>query len=304
MLRTKTTPWLKQITYITYSSDKIFFSQEACTSLNIITNNFPMIGDTMSDSVNAASVYRNHATPLPDCDCPRRQLQPPLPKAMPHPATSTNRASLQQYILEYYHSSTFNACKHQPIPMMEGPPLRLMISTDAKPIAHHTPVPVPVHLQEEVKAGLDRDVRLGLLELVPIEEPVTWCHRMVVCAKKNGKLRCTVHLQAQNVNASRDTHHTQSPFHQARSVSPGILKTVCNAWNGYNSVPLHQDDRHLTTLITPWGRYRYCTAPQGYIASGDGYSRRFDKIASDFPNKTKCIDDTLFWADSLEESFY
>ena len=57
---------------ITYSSDKIFLSREPCSSLKMITTKFPMIGNTMSDSVNAASVY-----PLPDCDCPRRQLPTP-----------------------------------------------------------------------------------------------------------------------------------------------------------------------------------------------------------------------------------
>ena len=36
----------------------------------------------------------------------------------------------------------------------------------------------------------------------------------------------------------------------------------------------------------------------------DGYSRRFDEIASDFPDKTKCIDDTLLWATDLEASFH
>ena len=64
------------------------------------------------------------------------------------------------------------------------------------------------------------------------------------------------------------------------------------------------EDRHLTTFITPWGRYRHKTAPQGYIASGDGYTQRYDEIVSDIPNKTKCVDDTLLWADSLEESFF
>ncbi len=77
-----------------------------------------------------------------------------------------------------------------------------------------------------------------------------------------------------------------------------------DAWNGYHSVPIREEDRHLTTFITPWGRYRYKTAPQGYIASGDGYTRRYDEIVSDIPNKTKCVDDVLFWADSLEESFF
>ena len=51
--------------------------------------------------------------------------------------------------------------------MMQGPPLRLMVDHDAAPVAHHTPVPVPVRWQEEVKAGLDRDVRLGVIEPVP-----------------------------------------------------------------------------------------------------------------------------------------
>ena len=188
--------------------------------------------------------------------------------------------------------------------MMEGPPLRLMIDPQAKPVAFHTPVPVPLHWQEDVKAGLDQDTRLGVIEPVPIGDPVTWCHRMVVCPKKNGKPRRTVHFQPLNTHATREAHHTQSPFHQARMVPHNKKKTVFDCWNGYHSVPLHPDDRHLTTFITPWGRFRYNTAPQGYIASGDGYSRRFDEIVSHILNKTKCVDDSLLWADNHTESFF
>ena len=46
------------------------------------------------------------------------------------------------------------------------------------------------------------------------------------------------------------------------------------------------------------------TAPQGYIPSGDGYTRRYDNIISSIPNKTKCVDDTLLWSDTIEESFF
>ena len=182
--------------------------------------------------------------------------------------------------------------------------MKLMVDTNATPVAHHTPVPVPLHWQDEVKSGLDQDVCLGVIEPVPIGEPVTWCHRMVVCAKKNGTPRRTVDFQALNTHAVRETHHTQSPFHQARSVPHGMKKTVFDAWNGYHSVPIIEEDRHLTTFITPWCRYRYRTAPQGYIASGDGYTRRFDEIVSDIPKKTKCVDDALLWGDNIEESFF
>ena len=169
---------------------------------------------------------------------------------------------------------------------------------------YDTPIPVPLHWQSDVQTGLDHGVSLGVLEPVPVGEPVTWCHRMVICAKKNGKPRQTVDFQALNLHAKRETHHTHSPFHQASSIPGGTKTTVFDCWNGYHSVPLHPDDHHLTTFITPWGRYRYKTTPQGYIASGDGYSRRFAEIVSHIPNKTKCIDDTLLWADNLTESFF
>ena len=67
--------------------------------------------------------------------------------------------------------------------------MRLMNDPHAMPTAYHSPIPMPLHWQDEVKAGLDRDVRLNVLEPVPIREPVTWCHRMVICAKKNGLQR-------------------------------------------------------------------------------------------------------------------
>ena len=187
---------------------------------------------------------------------------------------------------------------------MNSPPMRLIIDPNATPTAHHSPIPVPLHWQDAVKAGLDRDVRLGVLKPVPIGEPVTWCHHMVICAKKDGTPRRTIDFQPLNLHATRETHHTQRPFHQARSIPSGKKKTIFDAWNEYHSVPLHPDDRHYTTFLTPWGRYRYCTAPQGYIASGDGYTRRYDELTASIPNKTKCINDTLLWSDTIEESFF
>ena len=127
---------------------------------------------------------------------------------------------------------------------------------------------------------------------------------MVVIPKKDGKPRRTVDFQPLNAHATRETHHTMSPFHQARSIPPNTKKTVLDAWNGYHSVPLHDDDRHLTTFITPWGRYRYRVAPQGYIASGDGYIHRYDEIIAEFPQKTKCVDDTLLWEFSTQKSVW
>ena len=83
-------------------------------------------------------------------------------------------------------------------------------------------------------------------------------------------------------------------------VPANTRKTTFDAWNGYHSIALDPKDRHLTTFITPWGRYRYCVCPQGYIASEEAYTRRFDEIVSDIKNKPKVIDDTIMWSGSIQ----
>jgi len=100
------------------------------------------------------------------------------------------------------------------------PPLSLKNDFNAAPKSCHTPITIPVHWQEEVKAGLYRDVCLGLLEKISLGTPITWCHRMVICNKKNGSLRRTIIFQPLNQHATRETHHCSSPFHQARAIPP------------------------------------------------------------------------------------
>ena len=90
----------------------------------------------------------------------------------------------------------------------------------------------------------------------------------------------------------------------ARRIPRNTYKTVTDAWNGYHSVPLREEDRHLTTFLTPFGKYRYRRAPQGFVSSGDGYNRRFAAIISDFERKERCVDDTLHYDTDLEAHWW
>ena len=298
----------KQMTYITNCSDTFFLSRGACVDLGIISDRFPTIGEAFIETVDTSaiiSVTPNTGTKpnvTAPCGCPKRTRPPPPPQP-PVPTTDSNRLQLEKFLLNYYASSTFNTCPHQPLPHMTGPPMKLMVDPKATPVAHTKAIPVPLHFNDAVKEDLDRDVRLGVVEPVPPNTATKWCHRMVVCAKKDSTPRRTVDFQALNKHACRETHHTPSPFHLARSVPHNMKKTICDAWNGYHSVRQEESDRHITTFITPWGRYQYKVAPQGYIASGDGYTRRYDAIITDIKDKVKCVDDTLLWANDIEQSF-
>ena len=168
-----------------------------------------------------------------------------------------NNVKMRDWLLEEFGSSTFNTCPHRPLPCMSGPPVEMHIKDNVTPKAVHKAVPVPVHWQEQVLADLRRDEKLGVIEKVPYGEPVTWCHRMVVTRKHDGSPRRTVDLSPLNKHCERETFCSESPFHLARKVPQATWKTVTDAWNGYHSVPLRMSDRHLTTFITPFGRWRY-----------------------------------------------
>ena len=77
---------------------------------------------------------------------------------------------------------------------MHGPPVKIHIQDGVKPIASHTPIPIPLHWHKKVKAGLDRDEAIGMIEEVLAGTPTMWCHRMVCVPKKDLSPRRTVNF--------------------------------------------------------------------------------------------------------------
>ena len=132
----------RQMTYITDTSDKLFLSREACSALGIINDTFPTVGSEFNQHTHITSAL--HEQPKV-CDCPKRTSPPPPPTSLPCPATDENLPRLRDFLLDHYKSSTFNTCEHQPLPLMDVPPMKLMVDPDAEPVAHHTPIPVPIH---------------------------------------------------------------------------------------------------------------------------------------------------------------
>ena len=117
---------------------------------------------------------------------------------------------------------------------------------------------------------------------------------MVLTRKHNGVPRRTVDMQALNKASVRTTYHTEPPFRQAMSVPQHMYKTTCDAWEGYHSVAIAESDSHLTTFITPWGRY---------MASGDAYTHRFNLITKGIDNVMRVTDDSLFYEKDIATAF-
>ena len=300
------------VVYISPDARSFFLSREAMVQLGIVSQDFPQLGAALNELPSCHAIGTAEVpdvvpnSKFAECGCLRRETPLDKPDSLPFPCLPENKSKMKNWLLNRYASSTFNKCPHQLLPTMEGPPIQIHIDPNVKPIALRKPAPVPLHRQDRVEHELYQDVELGVLERVPHGEPTDWCFRMVVTRKDDGGPRRTVDLSPLNKFCEREAHASRSPFNLARSVPTGSVKTVFDAWNGYHSVPIREEDRRLTTFTTPWGLFRYKRAPQGFLSSGDGYNRRFDDIASHITRMERCVDDSLLHdqRDELEEHWW
>ena len=252
--------------YITPDTERFYLSRSALIQLGVISKDFPRVGSVLE----SCPVEDNRA----ECGCLRRELPPSRPDVLPFKCCPENNEKMKAWLQRRYQSSTFNDCPHQKLNSITGPELQFYLKPGAKFSIAHNPSSIPLHLQEAVKELLDKYVALGVLEKVPYGEPSRCCHRLVVTQKPNGSPRLTVDMSSLNNHCMRETHHVKPPFQQAKAIPRNTWKSVTDARDGYHSVPLRLEDRYLTTFITPWGRFRYCVAPQGSSVSGDAYARR------------------------------
>ena len=300
-----------QIFYVADNVSRIYLSLSCLKSLGVLPPDFPRVAlaeDTLEVAAAEVRKCSNDGVVLQGqqaCKCPQRALPPSTPPSLPCPATPENLPELKQYLLDRYAPSTFNCCEHQPLPLLQdSPPLQLHVDPTVRPVAAHVPAQVPLHWQLPVKEGLDRDCRLGVIERVPLNTPTVWQSRMVVAPKHDGSPRRTIDFKALNKVTPRQTHHTQSPWSIVASIPENVRKSTFDAWHGYHSLKLSEEDRAATSFITPWGRYRYKTCPQGVLSAGDAYTDRMDRLLADFERTKRCIDDNLLYDTTIEEQFF
>ena len=129
----------------------------------------------------------------------------------------------------------------------------------------------------------------GIVEKVPVGEAITWCHPMVVVPKSNSsEPRITVDLTGLNKYVRRPAYPTRVPRDVVASIPGGMRYfTTFDSRHGYWQVPLDPESSALTTVLTPWGAYRFKRNPMGLISAGDEHNHRGDLALEAWPTSRR-----------------
>ena len=178
-----------------------------------------------------------------------------------------------------------------------GAPAHIQVDSSVTPI-HASYHRIPVAKMERVKTKLDEMVQAGKIEKV--EHPTQWCSNMLVreTLKSDGSTKIRLCLDpSQTVNKAivipRYQIPTISELLPRLSQKKHKLFTIIDALDGFTQVSLDEASKDLTTMHTPWGRFRWCRLPYGISCAPEEFQRRIHEALEGLDGVFSIADDVL-----------
>ncbi|XP_062593536.1 uncharacterized protein K02A2.6-like [Saccostrea cucullata] len=88
-------------------------------------------------------------------------------------------------------------------------------------------------------------------------------------------------------------------------IAPKLCKATVfsklDASSGFHQIPLDPESCHLTTFITPFGRYCFQRVPFGITSAPEIFQRRMSEILADIEGTDAIMDDIIIYGSTVEE---
>jgi hypothetical protein len=180
------------------------------------------------------------------------------------------------------------------IPTMAGGYYVINLEDGALPFNKGSSRTVPEPCMEKLKAELELQLSMGLIETVLAGEKSNWLHPIVVAPKKDGSIQLCVDLRMLNKLVKRPKNPQRSPWEVVRTILTGCRHfATFDAFKGHHQVELDPESRKLTTFHTPFGRYRYVRLAMGLSSAGDVFTTRYGDAVDYTIEGRSCTEDTL-----------
>ncbi|XP_068224775.1 uncharacterized protein [Palaemon carinicauda] len=134
---------------------------------------------------------------------------------------------------------------------------------------------LPIALKSKVQKELHSLVKRGVL--IPETEPTDWVSQMAVVQKTNGKLRICIDPQPLNKALKREYYTLPILEDILPSLKHAKIFSKLDVQEAFWHIRLDEESSKLTTMITPFGRYRWARLPFGLKVSSEIFQRKLNE---------------------------
>lgn len=174
------------------------------------------------------------------------------------------------------------------------------LKPDAVPYHCKQPYSIPAALKPIVKAELDRQVNLGILERV---YETQWGMPMICIAKKNGNIRTVDDFRELNKAVLRRVYPLPKILDMIRRHHGWQFITVIDVTAAYYSYKLDEESSNYCVIVTPFGKFKRLRLSQGLSQSPDWAQGALEEVLKDeLHTHVECyIDDIAIFSKTFEE---
>lgn len=176
---------------------------------------------------------------------------------------------------------------------------RIYTSDDSPVKAAYRRIPPPQF--EEVKAHIKDLVHKGIIKPSQSE----FASPIVICRKKNGKIRMCVDYRRLNTKTRKDAFPLPRVDEIFDHLSGAKYFSTVDLKSAYNQVEIDEVDQHKTAFTTPMGLYEYKKMPYGLCNSPATFQRLMHIVFREEMNEKVLIflDDIIIYSSTIEEHF-
>ena len=165
------------------------------------------------------------------------------------------------------------------------PPIR-------QPLRRH-----PTAYNDAVDEHIDELLRHGILE--PCQGP--WASNIVIVRRKNGKIRCCCDYRGINACTYNDSYPLPNIEATIDALNGVAWFCTIDLRAGYHNIPVAEEDRDKTAIITRRGLFRYRRMPFGLSSAPGTFQRLMDLVFSglNFYSVLVYLDDLVVFGPSV-----
>ena len=158
---------------------------------------------------------------------------------------------------------------------------------------------VPITLKTRLKTELDRLVRTGVI--CPVTEPTEWCNQISVQTKKDMSLRICIDPRPLNKVLHRELYPLPTMDEVLPELSTARVLSKLDLQSGYWHCELDDESSLLTTIITPFGRYKWNRLPFGTNVSAEIFQRKLNQTLEGLDGVICVADDIVVFGRNDED---